>query len=192
MTMGKLEKRFVNDVGHSRGVARHAARTLRQTTVQPEQMYLDVGCGNGVAPIYVAKTFGLHVTGVDVDPQQIALAKTAAQSVPNIRFLCIDGRNLPFADGEFDVVFSNKVTHHIPNWRDALAEMVRVLKPGGYLLYADLRLPAALARLGKAVAGNRYGFPNLPAIDHFVMSNGLTAVYQSIGPLQFAGVFRKE
>jgi ubiquinone/menaquinone biosynthesis C-methylase UbiE len=192
MKMGKLEKLFVNNAGHSESVARQTEQMLRHVTVQPGQKYLDVGCGNGAAPIYVAQTFGLNVTGVDVDPEQIVLAQKAAQRMPHTRFMHIDGRELPFGDGQFDLVFSNKVTHHIPNWLDALAEMVRVLKPGGYLLYSDLTVPALLARLGEAIAGNRVGFPNRMAIDLFVEQHGLTAVYQSTIPLHFTGVFRRE
>ena len=66
MKMGKLEKLFVNNAGHSESVARQTEQMLRHVTVQPGQKYLDVGCGNGAAPIYVAQTFDLNVTGVDV------------------------------------------------------------------------------------------------------------------------------
>lgn len=192
MKMGKLEKLFVNSFGHSQGVARHAEKLLRRVPVQPGQTYLDVGCGNGVAPIVIAQTFNLKVTGVDIDPQQIALAQAAAQDVPGTCFMALDGRSLPFGDGEFDFVFTNKVTHHIPNWQEALAEMLRVLKPGGYLLYSDLALPAPLARLGAALVGNRYGFPNRQAIETFAKENRLATVWQSPRPLHFTGIFRKE
>jgi ubiquinone/menaquinone biosynthesis C-methylase UbiE len=192
MKMGKLEKLFVNSTGHSQGVAQYAEKLLRRVPVQPGQSYLDVGSGNGVAPIAVAQTFGLKVTGVDIDPQQIALAQAAAQDIPGTCFMALDGRTLPFGDGEFDFVFTNKVTHHIPNWQEALAEMIRVLKPGGYLLYSDLALPVPLARIGEAMAGDRYGFPNRPAIETFAEKQRLATVWQSVRPLHFTGIFRKE
>jgi ubiquinone/menaquinone biosynthesis C-methylase UbiE len=192
MKMGKLEKLFVNSSGHSREVAGHAEKMLGRIPVLPGQKYLDVGSGNGAAPIAVAQRFGLEVTGVDIDPEQIALARAAAQGVPGVRFMTLDGRSLPFDDGEFDIVFSNKVTHHIANWGEALAEMVRVLKPGGYLLYSDLALPAPLAQLGEAIAGAWYGFPNQQAIEAFAAEHGLEAIWQSARPLHFSGVFRKE
>lgn len=191
MKMGKLEKRFINNAAHSQSVVQHTEGMMRHISTQPGQTYLDVGCGNGAAAIYVAQTYGLNVTGVDVDAEQIALAQTAVSGTTQTRFIQIDGRQLSFEEGEFDIVFSNKVTHHIPNWLDALAEMVRVLKQGGYLLYSDLVLPAPLARLGKAAAGRWFGFPSHQAIGLFVERCGLTAVYQSLRPYHFSGVFRK-
>lgn len=192
MKMGKLEKLFVNSTGHSQGVARHAEQMLRRVPVHPGQKYLDVGSGNGVAPIAVAQTLGLKVTGVDIDPGQIALAQAAAKDVPGTCFMALDGRSLPFDDGEFDFVFTNKVTHHIPNWQEALAEMVRVLRAGGYLLYSDLVLPAPLARLGEIIARDMVGFPNRPAIETFAEKNRLATIWQSARPLHFTGIFRKE
>jgi ubiquinone/menaquinone biosynthesis C-methylase UbiE len=191
MKMGKLEKLFVNSIGHSRNVARHAEKLLRHVPVQPGQSYLDVGCGNGAAPIAVAQTFGLKVTGVDIDSEQIALAQAAALEVPGTQFMTMDGRSLPFEHSRFDIVFSNKVTHHIPDWQAALAEMVRVLKADGHLLYSDLALPAPLARLGEAIAGSRVGFPSRPAIETFAEQNRLIAVWQTASPFHFTGIFRK-
>jgi tRNA1(Val) A37 N6-methylase TrmN6 len=74
MRMGRFEKRFVNSAGHSRRVAEHAVQLLQAANPQPGQRLLDVGCGNGAAPIHAAKTLGLAVTGVDVDVEQIEAA----------------------------------------------------------------------------------------------------------------------
>jgi ubiquinone/menaquinone biosynthesis C-methylase UbiE len=59
-----------------------------------------------------------------------------------VRFQVAEATNLPFADDEFDLVYTNKTTHHIPDWPQALAEIARVLKPGGRLLYSDFVAPA--------------------------------------------------
>ena len=74
MKMGKLEKLFVNNAGHSQSVVRHTEAMMCHITTQPGQTYLDMGCGNGAAAIYVAQTFDLKVTGVDVDGEQIGLS----------------------------------------------------------------------------------------------------------------------
>src|ERR1700726_2218728 len=64
----------------------------------------------------------------------------------------VDAAALPFADGRFDVVLSFAMLHHVADWERAVAEAVRVLRPGGRLVGYDLvhgpgRLEAALGRL---------------------------------------------
>jgi len=192
MSMSKLEKSLVNRKGHSQGVARQAIKLLQKVPARSDQTFLDVGTGNGTVPIAVAQTFGLNVTGVDIDSQQISLARKAAQDIPGVHFETLDGRSLPFEDSHFDIVFSNKVTHHIPDWQNALAEMARVLKPGGCLIYSDLVLPRLLAKMGEAVAGNKVGFPNRPAIEAFAKQNKLVAEWKVTNTLHFTAIFRKE
>lgn len=114
------------------------------------------------------------VTGIDVDPEQIALAQARSADLQNARFLTIDGTELPFADGEFNVVGTNKVMHHIANWPDAVTEMIRVLKPGGYLIFADIVVPPWLARAGQYLAKNRAGFPTIATLDEMFARNYLS------------------
>jgi ubiquinone/menaquinone biosynthesis C-methylase UbiE len=192
MKMGKLEKLFVNNPSHSQQVSQHAERLLNLINFKAGQKYLDVGCGNGTAAIHLAQKYHLDVTGIDVDPDQIRLAEAQSQGLDKARFLTIDGTRLPFDPGEFDVVFTNKVTHHIPNWREALAEMMRVIKPGGYFIYSDLVLPSPLAKLGEAVAGNLAGFPTRNEIEVTLKEQGFVIVHRASGPVHFEGVFQKD
>jgi ubiquinone/menaquinone biosynthesis C-methylase UbiE len=152
MRMTRIEKRFVNEIGHSRSVAANAVRRLRHVPVHRGWSYLDVGCGNGAAALLVADTFGVSVVGVDEDPQQIALARALAGDRTDVLFMTADATCLPFDEGRFDVVATNKTTHHVPRWSSALAEMRRVLKPQGYLVYADLKAPFWLAWVLKPLA----------------------------------------
>ena len=189
--MSELEKLFVNNDRHSQRVSLHAERLVRLVNPQPGQHYLDVGCGNGAAPIYIARKFQLEVTGVDIDPEQIALAKASSEGMKNIRFLALDGRDLPFADGEFDIVLTNKVIHHIPGWQKALIEMIRVLRPGGHLIYADFILPSIVARLGETLFRGSAGFPTRKALDDLFARGGLQAVYRSVLPMHLESVYLK-
>ena len=179
MKMGRFEKRFVNSASHSRRVAEHAVQLLQTANPQPGQRLLDVGCGNGAAPIHVAKTLGLAVTGVDVDAEQIETAAATGKGQAAVRFVAADATSLPFADGEFDLVYTNKTTHHIRDWQRALAEMTRVLTPGGYLLYSDFVAPL----------GHR--LPTRRALDRFADQHGLESVQRSGAPFRYTGVFRK-
>ena len=176
MKMGAIEKRFVNAVGHSRGVAEAAARRLQDVPCRPGQTYLDVGCGNGAAAAHLAAALGLDVTGIDVDPEQIELARRASEGIRGVRFLMLDATHLPFGDATFDIVATNKTTHHIPTWDEALAEMLRVLRPGGYLVYADFVLPGWLAALLRPIAGRRAGLVTRAALDRILGGRGLEVV----------------
>jgi len=194
MTIGKMsqfEKSFVNSDRHSQRVSQHAEWLVRLTNPQPGQKYLDVGCGNGAAPIHIARTFQLEVTGVDVDPQQITLAQAGSQGIANARFMTLDIRGLTFADAEFDIVFTNKVIHHITGWQKAVAEMVRVLKPGGHLIYTDFVFSYPLARLGEALFGGRAGFPTCAALDSLFARSGLRPVHRLVLPTHFESVLLK-
>ena len=57
-----------------------------------------------------------------------------------------------FHDAEFHIVASSMATHHIPGWERAFSEMVRVLRPGGYLIDADFMFPSWLASAGRLQA----------------------------------------
>ena len=157
MKMSRFEKSFVNHPRHSERVAARMAARLTSLDVHPGQRYLDVGCGNGASAIHMARTFGLEVTGVDIDPAQVRAAEEAASEADGVRFRHRDAAHLPFPDSSFDIVATNKTTHHIPRWREAMAEMARVVKPGGYLVYADLTVPAWMAALLRPVVGRAAG-----------------------------------
>jgi cyclopropane fatty-acyl-phospholipid synthase-like methyltransferase len=92
MRMKPIEKQFVNSARHSERVAEQAEQLVRVADPQAGQRLLDVGCGNGAAPIHLANTFGLDVTGVDVDPEQIALAASTDHAAA--RFLVADATRL--------------------------------------------------------------------------------------------------
>jgi ubiquinone/menaquinone biosynthesis C-methylase UbiE len=188
MRMTGVEKRFVNNSGHSRRVADGAVSRLRRLPVHGSWSYLDVGCGNGAAALLVARTFGVRVVGVDVDPEQIALARGAAGDRADVRFMTADATCLPFADGLFDIVATNKTTHHVPEWRSALAEMRRVLKSQGYLVYADLTAPAWLAWLLKPFAGETGVFTGADLDRSFA---SLHSVHRHAGWLHYQAILQK-
>jgi ubiquinone/menaquinone biosynthesis C-methylase UbiE len=189
--MGRVEKFSVNSGSKSRRVSKSADRLLSFVAVRPRQRYLDVGTGNGVAAIHVARTYGLAVTGVDVDPDQIQLAAAKAWGTEGVQFWVEDATRLPFQENEYDVVFTSKAIHHIPNWQDAIAEIARVLKPGGHLLYTDLVFPRWMAALGEKVARNRGGYPTVEALNALAGQLGLVQIHSSRVFMGYEAVFQK-
>jgi len=115
--------------------------------LQPGEIVLDVGCGTGTLAMVARQRVGEigRVAGIDPSPQMIARASRKAVR----RGLAIDFQvgvieHLSFPDQSFDVVLSTFMMHHLPDdlKRRGLAEIARVLKPGGRLLVLDMKGPA--------------------------------------------------
>ena len=163
MKMTAGEKYLVNSSNHTRHVADRAMQLLGRIKLQPGWRYLDVGCGVGSTAKRIASERDLEVTGIDVDPLQIAAAKRGAPR-QNLHFWIMDATRLGFRDAEFDIVATSMTTHHIPDWERALSEMVRVLRSGGYFIYGDHVVPSWLAKASRCLA-RFMRFPPAHAID---------------------------
>ncbi len=141
------------------GKVRERERLLASLTWTGRERVLDIGCGRGLMLLGAAKrlTTG-RAFGVDLWRTQdlagnrpaAALANAAAEGVaPRVSLETADMRHLPFAAQSFDVVVSQAAIHNLPHPSDralALAEIARVLRPGGQLLLADIRHIAEYAR----------------------------------------------
>jgi SAM-dependent methyltransferase len=88
---------------------------------------LVVGCGDGREAHALAKALRCEVTGIDLH------GKFDPEAAAEARLQKADATALPFATDEFDFIYSYHVLEHIPRYRDALAEMNRVLTKGGGL-----------------------------------------------------------
>ncbi len=92
---------------------------------------LEVGSGSGrILSSIRAREPDLQLTGIDLSAEQTDLARSVH---PDIEFVCGNGESLPFADGSFDYVIFFDYLEHTERPRQSLAEIQRVLKPGGYL-----------------------------------------------------------
>jgi ubiquinone/menaquinone biosynthesis C-methylase UbiE len=106
------------------------------------QRVVDVGCGGGIDSLIAARMVGSegHVIGVDMTPAMLDRARAAAAGagLVNVEFREGFMEDLPVEDAWADVVISNGVLNLTPDKPRVLAEMARVLKPGGRLQIADI------------------------------------------------------
>jgi ubiquinone/menaquinone biosynthesis C-methylase UbiE len=111
---------------------------------------LDVSCGPGEVLVQLARLApSLRCTGLDVDAGMIERAeRKAARLPPNRseqprwpRFVVANVGAMPFPDASFDLVVSSFAAHHWPDRRAGLAEVMRVLRPGGRAIIWDIASP---------------------------------------------------
>ena len=102
---------------------------------------LEVGCGRGVGVEVLLDRLGAaHVTALDVDPRMVEAARRRMSGRPPARYTLGVGdvADLPLADERYDAVADFAILHHVPDWQRAVAEVARVLRPGGLLLFEEV------------------------------------------------------
>jgi len=94
---------------------------------------LEIGCGRGVGVEIILDCFGAErVDAFDLDSRMIDRARRRLQNrKEQIRLWTGDATSIPEKDGSYDAVFDFGIVHHVPRWRDAIAEVGRVLRPRG-------------------------------------------------------------
>ena len=109
--------------------------------IEPGQALLDVGCGLGGTSRYLANTFGCNVVGVDLTGEYCRVAEELSARVglaDRTAFRQGSALDLPFPDGQFDVVWTEHVQMNIPDKSGFYRELCRVLKPHGRLAFHDI------------------------------------------------------
>jgi 2-polyprenyl-6-hydroxyphenyl methylase/3-demethylubiquinone-9 3-methyltransferase len=132
----------------------HWLAAARSVLIPPAEragaVLLDAGCGGGLLAPHV-RDLGYRHVGVDL--RRSALAQAAARDV---RAVTGDVTALPFADGAADVVVAGEILEHVKDLAAAVAELCRVLRPGG-LLVLDTVNDTRLSRYVTVTLGERFG-----------------------------------
>jgi SAM-dependent methyltransferase len=133
---------YGEDIGqHSWLLAEAYRRYLGWLALESVSSILDVACGAGGPALYLGRTCGCQVQGMDIQEAAIAAANQqarAAQLDARVRFRQGGaGQPLPFASDSFDAILCIDAINHLPQRPRVLLEWRRVLKPGGHLLFTD-------------------------------------------------------
>jgi ubiquinone/menaquinone biosynthesis C-methylase UbiE len=155
-----------------------AMQTLIEISqVCQDDQVLDVACGPGI----VACEFARHaasVTGIDLTPAMIEQAEKRQweQGLENLTWTVGDATPLPFADDSFSLVITRYSFHHLLEPERALSEMIRVCRPGGRVMVADVATEAA-----KAKAYDRLEILRDPSHTHALTQEEFSALFQASG-----------
>ena len=127
-------------------------RTATQADLRSKRV-LEVGCGHGGGASYLTRTLRpASYTGLDMNPEGIAFCRRR-HTLPDVEFVHGDAEKLPFPDQSFDAVINVESSAAYPHFSRFLAEVARVLRPGGHFLYTDLRPRSDIDEWEAALAG---------------------------------------
>ena len=145
---------------------------------------LDVGCGIGGSSRILAKHYEFNVVGITLSSEQVKRARELTPVDCNCTFKVMDALNMDFEDGEFDGVWSVEAGAHIFDKDKFADEMLRVLRPGGYLGLADWnsrdfldRPPSLIEKIILKQLLEQWAHPKFISINgfHNILSNNINS-----------------
>ena len=128
---------------------------------------LGIGCGRGIGVAIILELVGADtVHGFDLDPRMISLSQSRlGKGEERTRLWVGDATQIASPNAVYDAVFDFGIIHHVPRWREAVAEVARVLKPGGRLygeeILASLLVHPIVRRMFKHPTEDRFDAANL-------------------------------
>jgi ubiquinone/menaquinone biosynthesis C-methylase UbiE len=110
---------------------------------------LEIGCGNGVGTLLIKEFFKpSEFIATEYDPRLVEIAQMKNKG-SQVRVETGDATCLRFTNNEFDAVIGLSVIHHIPNWRECVAELHRVIKLNGLLIIKELSIETFESPFGR-------------------------------------------
>lgn len=153
---------------------------LELSGVCKDDTVLDVACGPGLVACEFARHAG-QVTGVDITPAMIEQAEKRQRelALANISWSVGAAVPLPYPDNSFSLVLTRYSYHHLQAPAAALAEMIRVCRPGGRVLVADVAMDSA-----KSGAYDQLEILRDPSHTHALTNEEFAALFQRSGLLE--------
>lgn len=189
MKMIKIEKIFVNSKRHAEKNIELIERLFRYIDLKKIIKVLEIGCGVGVVSAHLNNKYGMTVIGIDLDPEQVDIAKKYIKEHEKLRFFEADVRKLPFDNNKFDLVLSIFVIHHVSDWGRVLGEVNRIIKSNGYFIFYDIAFSRFTTRIFRPLF-KRFGgaIYTIDDIIQFLVKNNFEVIFRE----QAKGMFMKE
>ena len=143
MKLNPVELALVNNPLRSLLLRATVSRLHDAACAPPLERVLEIGCGVGAGVEEILRRFRPGaIDAFDLDEAQVARARARladrSRNGLELRLWVGDAERIDAEDGRYDAVFEFTIFHHIPNWRRAIAEVRRVLRPGGAFLFEEL------------------------------------------------------
>jgi ubiquinone/menaquinone biosynthesis C-methylase UbiE len=176
--MGKFEKIFVNSKRHAKGNIRVIEQLFPYLDLKGIENVLEIGCGVGMLCDYLSQMYDMNVVGIDVDPEQIKIAKKHYSNNRKLSFSVKTASNLLFDNSSFDMILSFKVLHHISDWEIVLKEVNRVLRSNGIFVFSDFSYAPFCKKILKPF-GKNYGLYTIDDIVRNLDGLDMQVIYQN-------------
>jgi len=142
LKLNRIEKTLMNNPIRALVQRYHEAALMERLGGRMEgARVLEIGCGRGVGTEIIFERFGAReVHAFDVDPDMVARARRRLSGYPANRLTLFvgDAAGINAEDASYDAVFDFAIIHHVPAWQRAVAEVARVLKPGGKFFFEEV------------------------------------------------------
>lgn len=133
-------RRILDEAYQGSDVVRRRRAGFDAVGAQPGDHVLDIGCGNGLLTLELARAVGERgsVTGIDISREMLDGARERCADNPGIRLFEAGAESIPVADGAVDRAVSLQVFEYVSDLPGALREVARTLRPGGRLVIGDM------------------------------------------------------
>lgn len=123
--------------------------------LDPDQRCLDIGCGVGEDARSIAELCGARVVGLDVNTRMVRESQSRSAGREGLTFLVAEAGSLPFADSSFDAAWVKRTLMHLSDPGGVIAEMARVVRPGGRVVAVEPDSEVVLLDSGRAEVTRR-------------------------------------
>lgn len=180
--MNNLLRAFIQD--------KYELNILRKMySIKNIETALEIGCGNGNGTKLIKKHFlAKNIIAIDLDEKMINIAQKRNKDA-SVTYKVMDASKLDFPDSYFNAVFDFGIIHHIPNWKDCIKEVHRVLKPNGEFILEEVSIETftkGIGRLWRKLSDHPYDYMFTPKqfTDYLNQAGFEILNYKELNPLK--------